>query len=285
MSTADYGLLNNPAISMNSFYPRRNGTPTPPGAEDHAIDVAEGIQLSCRFFPAGQSASKAASEEGGTDAAPGNDKGDGAGNENPTILFFYGNGETSGDYDGIAPLYNGIGVNFFVADYRGYGGSGGEPEFNSMLSDTLKVLTRMTKIMEEVGYSGGIYVMGRSMGRHAAFEIAANSPGGVQGMIIESGRPTLGQFINGIEESAALALEQDYRAKVASISIPALVIHGEMDTLAPVGDAVSMYESLASTHKRLLTIPGAGHNDLLYVGINEYMNAIRDFVSPGSAAA
>ena len=265
MSTADYGLLNNPAISMNSFYPRRNWTPTPPDAVDYAIDVAEGIQLSCRFFPAGQAASPE--------------------NENPTILFFYGNGETSGDYDGIAPLYNSIGVNFFVSDYRGYGGSGGEPEFNSMLSDTLNVLTGMAKIMEERRYSGGIFVMGRSMGRHAAFEIAANSPGKVQGMIIESGRPTLGQFINGIDESAALALEQDYRAKVASISIPALVIHGEMDTLAPVEDAVSMYESLASTDKRLLTIPGAGHNDLLYVGINEYFNAITDFVFPGSAAA
>jgi len=107
--------------------------------------------------------------------------------------------------------------------------------------------------------------------------------GGVVGVIIESGRPTLGQFTNGLDESAAVALEAEYRAKVASISIPALVIHGELDNLAPLSDALSMYESLASTDKRLLTIPGAGHNDLLYVGINEYFAAIKDFVALAAA--
>ncbi len=260
MSAPDYGLLNDPVISTNSFYPRRNWTDTPQGAGDYTIDVEDGIQLSCRFFPVNP-----------------------AGNESPTILFFYGNGETAPDYDNIAPLYNGIGLNFFVADYRGYGRSGGEPEFNAMLSDSHKVLAGLGDILKEGRYTAGIFVMGRSMGRHAAFEIAANSGGGVVGVIIESGRPTLGQFTNGLDESAAVALEAEYRAKVASISIPALVIHGELDNLAPLSDALSMYESLASTDKRLLTIPGAGHNDLLYVGINEYFAAIKDFVALAAA--
>ena len=66
---------------------------------------------------------------------------------------------------------------------------------------------------------------------------------------------------------------------MTSISIPVLVIHGEMDTLAPVQDAVKMYEDFASEQKRLVTIPGAGHNDLLHVGIEQYFVAIRDFVS------
>ena len=121
--------------------------------------------------------------------------------------------------------------------------------------------------------------MGRSMGRHAAFELAANSPdGALQGVIIESGRPILGNFCYGLEPAVAEALEAGYRAKVASISLPALVIHGELDTLAPVAQAREMYESFASEQKRILTIPGAGHNDLLYRGINEYFTAIREFV-------
>jgi len=275
MSAADYSLLDNPTISMNSFYPSRDWTATPQGAEDHTIAVEDGVQLSCRFFPVAQ-----ASPAG--QASP-------AENESPTILFFYGNGETAVGYDSIAPLYNRIGVNFFVADYRGYGRSGGNPSFNAMLSDAHKVLAGLIEVLKEGQYTGGIFVMGRSMGRHAAFEIAANSPDGVRGMpvkgmIIESGRPSLGQFVSGLEESAARDLETDYRAKVASISIPALVIHGELDTLAPVQQAVSMYESLASPDKRLLTIPGAGHNDLLYVGINEYFAAISDFIALAAAA-
>jgi len=270
MSVADYSLLDNTAISMNSFYPKRDWTATPQGAEDHTIAMDDGIQLSCRFFPVGQPSPA-------LQASP-------AWNKSPTILFFYGNGETAVGYDSIAPLYNRIGVNFFVADYRGYGRSGGNPAFNAMLSDAHRVLEGLGEVLKESRCTGGIFVMGRSMGRHAAFEIAANSPGGVKGMIVESGRPSLGQFVHGLEESAARDLESDYRAKVASISIPALVIHGELDNLAPLQQAVSMYESLASLDKRLLTIPGAGHNDLLYVGINEYFAAIRDFINLAAAA-
>ena len=40
-----------------------------------------------------------------------------------------------------------------------------------------------------------------------------------------------------------------------------------------------MYESFPSPNKRLLTIPGAGHNDLLYRGRREYFGAIKEFVS------
>jgi pimeloyl-ACP methyl ester carboxylesterase len=253
MTTVDYSALDRPDISMNAFYPRRNWTSTPSGAQDFAIPVADDVTLSCRFFPAGQA--------------------------QPNILFFYGNGETAADYDNIAPIYNQVGVNFFVADYRGYGNSGGLPYFSLMLSDAHKVRKELGKVLDAAGFTGGVFVMGRSMGRHAAFELAANSPeGALKGVIIESGRPILGNFCHGLDPNTAEGLEAGYRAKVASISLPALVIHGEVDTLAPVEQAREMYESFASEQKRILTIPGAGHNDLLYRGINEYFTAIREFV-------
>ena len=258
MAATDYSALDRPDISMNSFYPRRNWTPTPQGAEDHEIAVGEGVSLSCRFFPAGSENL--------------------AGKENPTILFFYGNGETVPDYDDIAPLYNQIGANFFVADYRGYGRSGGTPSFSTMLSDAHRVLQALEGILQANQYTGPVFVMGRSMGRHAAFELAANAQDRLQGMIVESGRPTLGQFTQGIDPQQSESLQAAYHDKVCSITMPVLVIHGEMDTLAPVQEAVAMYEEIASKDKRLLTIPGAGHNDLLYRGLNEYFSAIHDFV-------
>ena len=253
MPPSDYSVLDRPEISMNSFYPRRSWTSTPSGAEDHSVAVHEGVSLSCRFFPAEL--------------------------QDPTILFFYGNGETAADYDGIAPLYNQIGANFFIADYRGYGHSGGSPAFSTMLSDAHMVLEALRATLKAARYTGPVFVMGRSMGRHPAFELAANAPDKINGLIIESGRASLGQFANGIDPSLAETLVAEYLYKVTSISIPVLVIHGEMDTLAPVQDAVKMYEDFASEQKRLVTIPGAGHNDLLHVGIEQYFVAIRDFVS------
>ncbi len=253
MPAVDFAVLDQPAISMNSFYPRKGWTATPAGAEDISIPVADGIMVSGRFFPAGTA--------------------------QPTILFFYGNGETAPDYDNIAPLYNQIGVNFLVADYRGYGRSDGFPSFTAMLADSAKVLDYASSLLEERDYTGPMFVMGRSMGRHAAFELSANCGDRLQGVIIESGRPILGNFTYGLEPELAQALEAEYRAKVASITIPPLVIHGELDQLAPVEQAIAMYESFPSPNKRLLTIPGAGHNDLLYRGRREYFGAIKEFVS------
>jgi len=258
MTTLDYGKLDQPEIAMSSFYPRHNWTATPPGARDHTIQVDEGVSLSCRFFPAGQA--------------------------DPTILFFYGNGETAVDYDDIAPIYNQIGVNFFLADYRGYGMSGGTPAFSTMLSDAGKVLRNLKDFLNESEINGKVFVMGRSMGRHAAFELAAgrDRDDGIAGVIIESGRPTLGQFTSGLQPQEAESFQAAYREKVSSISIPVLVIHGEIDNLAPVQEAEAMYQEISSKDKRMLTVPGAGHNDLLYRGIDEYFAAIRDFCHPAA---
>ena len=261
MPVVDYSPLDRPEISMNSFYPRKNWTPTPPGAEDHMVSVENGVSLSCRFFPAGP---------------------DTPVNQSPTILFFYGNGETAAGYDGIAPIYNQVGINFFVADYRGYGGSDGIPAFSTMLSDGRKVQESLWGLLEAGGYHGPRFVMGRSMGRHAAFELAANPPDGLKGLIIESGRPSLGNFTHGLEPEEGKRFRADYLEKVQSIEIPVLVIHGQMDDLAPLSDAVGMYQRFVSSDKQLLIIPGAGHNDLMHLGFTEYFATIHKFVSPKS---
>ena len=251
MTTVDYSMLDDISISMNAFYPRKNWSSTPAGASDHAIKVDKEISLSCRFFPVGDEA--------------------------PTILFFYGNGETATDYNGIAPLYNQTGLNFLVSDYRGYGGSGGWPSFTGMLADSHVVFEYTAGMLESEAYTGHIFVMGRSMGRHSAFELAANCGDRLAGVIIESGRPILGNFVYGLPPQQGKALEAAYLEKVSSITIPSLVIHGEQDELAPVQQAIEMHQAFQSSEKRLLTVPGAGHNDLLYYGLNEYFTAIKEF--------
>ncbi|KAA1283905.1 MAG: alpha/beta hydrolase [SAR202 cluster bacterium] len=252
MVQVDYSALDDPNISFNSFYPRKGWTTPPEGVQDYTINVGDDIGLSCRFFPSGST--------------------------NPTILFFYGNGEMVTDYDAIAPLYNQIGVNFFVVDYRGYGKSGGNPSFTTMLSDANTVLESMNIVLGASGFHGPTYVMGRSMGRHSAFELAAQGNPRVKGVIIESGRPSLGQFTGGLSPQQAAEFEDAYRAKAASIAIPVLVIHGEVDTLAPLEHAEEMFQNFASTNKKMIMIRGAGHNDLLFKGIDEYFTAIRDFI-------
>jgi fermentation-respiration switch protein FrsA (DUF1100 family) len=57
------------------------------------------------------------------------------------------------------------------------------------------------------------------------------------------------------------------------------VIHGQWDESAPLAEAVDMFNKLETTNKHLEIIPGAGHNDLMYVGHRQYFNAIRNFMT------
>ena len=253
MTAVDYSALDNSDGSARSFYPQRHWTDTPEGAVDYAVTVADGVQLSCRFHAVGRA--------------------------NPTVLFFYGNGETAAGYDYIAPHYNDIGANFFVADYRGYGASGGAPGFTTMLADAHRVLDWLRETMAELRFTGPLYVMGRSMGRHAAGELAVAASDRLHGVIIESGRPNLGRFADGLEPATIQALEEDYHAKFYSINIPALVIHGQWDEMAPLRDAVDMFNKFQTADKHLEIIPGAGHNDLMHVGYQQYFGAIRNFLA------
>ncbi len=253
MTVVDYSVLDNPEASARSFHPLRGWTETPDGAVDCVVTVADGTTLSCRFFAVGRA--------------------------NPTVLFFYGGGENVARYDDIAPHYTRIGANLFVADYRGFGASSGSPSFNAILSDAHEVLDWLQGTMQVLRFTGPLYVMGRSMGRHAAGELAITAGDRINGVIIESGRPNLGRIAQGLAPEIVRALEEDYQAKFYSITIPALVIHGQWDETAPLAGAVDMFNKLETVHKHLEIIPGASHNDLMYVGFQQYFNAIRGFMA------
>ena len=253
MTVVDYSVLDNSEASARSFHPLRGWTETPDGAVDCVVTVADGTTLSCRFFAVGRA--------------------------NPTVLFFYGGGENVARYDDIAPHYTRIGANVFVADYRGFGASSGSPSFNAILSDAHEVLDWLLATMQAMRFTGPLYVMGRSMGRHAAGELAITAGDRINGVIIESGRPNLGRIAQGLAPEIMRALEEDYQAKFYSITIPALVIHGQWDEAAPLAGAVDMFNKLETVHKHLEIIPGASHNDLMYVGFQQYFNAIRGFMA------
>jgi hypothetical protein len=62
------------------------------------------------------------------------------------------------------------------------------------------------------------------------------------------------------------------------VDIPTLVIHGERDEIIPLEQGMALYGALKSGVKRLLIIRGAVHNDLLWVGLRQYMDAIESFL-------
>lgn len=250
----DYSILDEPELLRFVFYPRREWTQAPDGSSDHFVPVAEGISISCRFYRCGRSA--------------------------PTILFYHGNGEVACDYDGIAPVYNSLGIDLFVADYRGYGASGGSPSFSHVMADAHAIFRYVRR--DVVSQDGSLFLMGRSLGSYSAVELATHYPDGISGLIMESGFANIARLLRRfgfpMQEHGFSELAQAGLARIRSLTLPVLILHGAADTLVPPSEAHSFYQEVGSVDKRIVTIPGAGHNDIMLVGMAPYFAAIKDFV-------
>lgn len=206
----------------------------------------------------------------------------------PVILFWHGNGEIAADYEQIAQQYTKMGINFFVVDFRGYGISDDTPTGSTLLADGVVVFNKMQSVLDKNNIrSKQWYVMGRSLGSATAIEIAhqaGNQSKYLMGLIVESG---FAFTIPLLERLGGLSLEADERqgfnnhAKMATITIPTLIIHGEDDHLIPFSDGKALYANSGANKKRMMSIKGAGHNDLMIVGQADYFKSIQTFVLGG----
>ncbi|MDD3654563.1 MAG: alpha/beta fold hydrolase [Desulfotomaculaceae bacterium] len=258
----DYSLLDKPIFSKLVFFPRQEITPCPEKAFDLPVQVDDNASISCRFYPG--------------DAAW------------PWLIYFHGNGEVVSDYDDLAPIYNQIGLNIVVTDYRGYGASTGDPSFTNLLKDAKSIFSAVKEQLSVRGYPGELWVMGRSLGSLSALELASHNPEELKGMIIESGFADISRVMKHLghlpAEISLPRFNQECLDLVSEITIPALVIHGQEDNIVPVQEAKDLFEHLGASRKKLLLLPGADHNDLMYTGFRQYFEAIQEFITGISEA-
>ena len=205
----------------------------------------------------------------------------------PNILFFHGNGEVASDYEPIGSIYNQIGVNLFVADYRGYGRSGGKPTLTDMIKDTHPLFEGFKRVLEEKEFSGKLFLMGRSLGSASAVELASHYQGQFSGLIIESGFANMFNLFSYLGfplKTLGISVPETPSSieLVRKISLPTLVIHGEYDQIVPVEEGRMLYETIGTEDKRLLIIPGVDHNTIFMGGTEQYLQALKDFISARS---
>jgi len=253
-------FLDHPDILRFIFYPRRDDNPMPsvPNATNVTVPVEENVSVGCRFYFSNQAG--------------------------PNILFFHGNGEIVSDYDFIATLYGDKGMNLFVADYRGYGFSGGTPTTTSMIHDAHLVFRCFLEFLKENQYTGGVFVMGRSLGSASALEVGSQHQTQIRGVIIESGFADTFDLLRSL--GIAISIPQGFEdhvfsnlTKIESILLPTLIIHAEKDHIIHLEHAQALFQASRAHDKRLVIIPGANHNDLMMVGKSQYFQALTDFVS------
>jgi alpha-beta hydrolase superfamily lysophospholipase len=205
----------------------------------------------------------------------------------PNILFFHGNGEIASDYEPIGSIYNQIGLNLFVADYRGYGSSGGKPTLTNMIKDAHPIFEGFKQVLKDRGFSGNLFIMGRSLGSASAIELASHYQSQLTGLIIESGFANLFNLFKylgfPLKSLGVDVPRTPYSLKlIREISLPTLIIHGEYDQIVPVEEGKALYETIAAKDKRLIIIPGVDHNTIMSGGMQPYLQALHDFISAHS---
>ena len=252
---SDYSFLDVPEVLDYIFYPRPEyRSPGPPVGEDLLIPVEGDVRLGARFH--------------------------GAGGALPTLLFFHGNGEIVADYDDLAPFFTQAGANFLPVDYRGYGRSSGRPTVSAMMEDCHAVFDFAQTWLRQKGYSGPVIAAGRSLGSASALELASTRGyPAVRGLFLESGLARVSRLLDllGIDpEEIGFREEHGFRnlEKIRGYTGPTLIIHGEEDQLISVANAHALFEESGAPDKRLLVIPGADHNSVLYHGMEEYQAAL-----------
>ena len=262
---ADYSKLDRPEVLSHIFYPQQDErTPLPPGARDLHFEMEPGVGIGCRFYLTHHDA--------------------------PSILYFHGNGETVCDYDTIGPQYNAVGINLLVTDFRGYGWSSGQPTVTTMFSDGELLLQEARKWLGENGYTGALFLMGRSLGSACAIDLAEKFSDDIKGLIIESGfadtlplARSLGINFNGVD----IVEEECFNnsAKIALVTKPTYILHGARDEMIPAVEAEKLQSFSGAKTKEFQVVPGADHNSIITVAGRLYFQAIKQFIDKITGAA
>jgi ADP-ribosylglycohydrolase/alpha-beta hydrolase superfamily lysophospholipase len=235
-------LLDDPAVSANAFYPRSDASPAPPGARDVFIAVDDGAVLHARVHDTGATPSAG-------------------------LVLFHGNGEVVADYDGHAAFFARAGARLAILDFRGYGQSTGTPTLRALVGDARPAVAALQPHLTRDGVPLPMVIMGRSLGSACAAEIARSCPRLGAGFVVESGFSDLVAFAGRRGVALGAVDEADREAlgplhKLGSSTAPLLVLHGAEDSLIVPAEARATFEASGSRDKRLVVVPGRGHNDV-----------------------
>lgn len=199
--------------------------------------------------------------------------------DSPTVLYFHGNYRNIGNNLEHTWHLHELGYNVLLADYRGYGKSGGgKPSEVKVYEDAEAVWQYLVKVRGSDLKKTFIY--GHSLGGAIAIDLAVHHPEAA-GLITEgtfTSMQAMGEKDYGFLPVGYLLNQRfDSISKVPALKIPVLFIHGTWDKKVPVAMGKQLYAA-APEPKKLLLIEGGEHNNSGTIGRVEYRDAVSDFV-------
>lgn len=179
------------------------------------------------------------------------------------VLYFHGNAGSLRSWGGIAPDFTRHGWDLFLPDYRGYGKSTGKIRNEKTLHEDAAVLFARVKSLYP---PEKIVLYGRSLGTGIAVKLAV--VGQPRAVILESpyfSFVDVAKFHYPFLPRWFLSLVMKYPLHtdrwIGDVPCPVYLFHGTKDDIVPFSSGERLMP-LIRGEKRLVAIPGGGHNDL-----------------------
>ena len=175
------------------------------------------------------------------------------------IIYFGGNAEAV-VFNAEPFLKNFSDYTVYLANYRGYGGSTGEPTEEGLYSDSLALYDLLAGEHESVS------VMGRSLGSGVATYLASQRPVSHLALI------TPYDSIKNVVQAhvpiypIGLLIKDEYNSveKAQRVSAPVFIVMAELDKVIPRSHSIELFKAFRAGQVSSINIEGADHNNLTF---------------------
>jgi len=255
------------------FFPERD-VPEParlglPFAEEVTLATEDGVRLHGWYLAAGDP--KVRPLEGAARVSP-----------TALVVHLHGNAGNLANRAWKLEMLARAGYASWIIDYRGYGKSETAPLSEEALYKDGRAALAWAK--ERAKALGGVPIVlyGESLGSGVAVELSLADPPAA--LVLEAPYTRLPDV--GAHHYWWLPVRALSRIRLASVekvprlSVPLLVIHGEMDALIPVEQGKAVFAAAGSARKRLVVVPAAGHNEAVYFDRKPLLDGIAEMLAP-----
>lgn len=186
-----------------------------------------------------------------------------ADNPKGVILYFHGNAGNLQGWGEIAPEFTSRGYDILIPDYRGFGKSTGKLKHEDMLHGDA---AHVYNYLKERYLENQIILFGRSIGTGMAVYLAKSVKPRL--LILETPFFSLldtAKYHHPYMPQKLLTAILKYPLRtdlwISDVSCPVYLFHGTKDDIVPYSSSERLL-TLIKTEKKLVTIPGGGHNNL-----------------------